>query len=566
MSIRSLFPSRSGLRPWIALLGSCAVCLCSATSRAQTKVWSQQFGTPTWEYPKDVAVSDTGGLLSCGTGLSLDCWISHHDASGAQRWLRDLTVPEGAWANSVVADGSGGALVIGGTWGAMVGTQVGNDQDTWFGRLDPSGSVLWLRQIGAIGFVGGSFIARDGSGGYFVGGTAKGHLAGATAPDYPQAWIAHYDAQLVQSWIVQFDAEYGSGILRAVADGSGGLVLAGTLAGAMSGPISGTGDLMLARMDAAGTLQWVHRFGFTQASHDVRGLSLGPEGEVFLGGQTHVPIFGPLHGGTDGWVARFDLAGNLHWGKMVGTPGQVVTDFVNDVVSDGRGGCVAVGKTWGALGGPVSGHGDGWVHYLDAKGTVLWKTQITATAEVEAVGVAVDPAGAIYVAGETLGTVGAAHLGDLDVWVSRFEGPCAIGTSYCTPSSTSLPGCSATLADAGWPSPLAPAGYALTSGNVPGGNLGICFFGDQGPAGTPFGTLGGMLCVQAPFVRTPPKASGGQSGSCNGVYVFTLADLMLAGPSLVVPGATLHASLWARDPQNADGFLLSDGLTFVVCP
>lgn len=31
-------------------------------------------------------------------------------------------------------------------------------------------------------------------------------------------------------------------------------------------------------------------------------------------------------------------------------------------------------------------------------------------------------------------------------------------------------------------------------------------------------------------------------------------------------GATLHAQVWARDPAYPDGFLLSDGWTFSVCP
>jgi hypothetical protein len=44
-----------------------------------------------------------------------------------------------------------------------------------------------------------------------------------------------------------------------------------------------------------------------------------------------------------------------------------------------------------------------------------------------------------------------------------------------------------------------------------------------------------------------------------------LLDLANASP-VVVAGNNLHAQMWARDPANPDGFLLSDGIEFTVCP
>ena len=71
--------------------------------------------------------------------------------------------------------------------------------------------------------------------------------------------------------------------------------------------------------------------------------------------------------------------------------------------------------------------------------------------------------------------------------------------------------------------------------------------------------------VAAPTARTAPKTSGGDQGQCNGGHSFTLADLMAASP-IVTSGATIHAQVWARDPANRDGFLLSDGVEVKVCP
>lgn len=90
-------------------------------------------------------------------------------------------------------------------------------------------------------------------------------------------------------------------------------------------------------------------------------------------------------------------------------------------------------------------------------------------------------------------------------------------------------------------------------------------YDSTGPDNAPYGTLGGTLCVAAPTFRTAPKPSGGDQGQCNGGYAFTLADLIAASP-IVTSGAMIHAQVWARDPANQDGFLLSDGIDVTVCP
>ena len=65
--------------------------------------------------------------------------------------------------------------------------------------------------------------------------------------------------------------------------------------------------------------------------------------------------------------------------------------------------------------------------------------------------------------------------------------------------------------------------------------------------------------MQSPLYRSKPKPSGGTSGACDGTYSFTLQDLIDTSP-IIVAGAVINAEIWARDPANPDGFLLSDGL------
>jgi Tol biopolymer transport system component len=154
-----------------------------------------------------------------------------------------------------------------------------------------------------------------------------------------------------------------------------------------------------------------------------------------------------------------------------------------------------------------------------------------------------------------------------DVFVHDRLGCSPTIASYCTASTTSIAGCQALLSATGTPSIANASAFTVSSGNVPGGgNFGIAYFGVKGPALHSFGSQGGFLCVAQPFVRTPPRPSGGSGGNCDGRYDFTLQDLLDASGATIEPGSTVHIAMWFRDPQAPDHFSLSDGLWFQVCP
>ncbi len=148
-------------------------------------------------------------------------------------------------------------------------------------------------------------------------------------------------------------------------------------------------------------------------------------------------------------------------------------------------------------------------------------------------------------------------------YVHTTEG-CPFPTVYCQPSQTSLPTCQMKLSFVHSPQASSPGDFTLKA-SAPGGNLGICIAGANGPASIPFGTLGGSVCVQPPFWRLPPKSGGGSPAFCTGLYQYSLADIAASTP-LVVPGVELCTQFWSRDPANVDGFVLSDAVRFHVCP
>jgi hypothetical protein len=153
-----------------------------------------------------------------------------------------------------------------------------------------------------------------------------------------------------------------------------------------------------------------------------------------------------------------------------------------------------------------------------------------------------------------------------DIFVRELAGCSATVATYCAPSTPSVPGCTATLGSTGVPSLSAPAAFHVRALRVPGGVRGLAYLGARGPAGTPLGTQGGSLCVAPPAWRSAPKGSGGSIGACDGQLDYTLQELVSASGGRIAAGDTIHVALWFRDPAAHDGFGLSDGLWFQVCP
>jgi hypothetical protein len=153
-----------------------------------------------------------------------------------------------------------------------------------------------------------------------------------------------------------------------------------------------------------------------------------------------------------------------------------------------------------------------------------------------------------------------------DIFVRSVSGCAPSIASYCSASDTSIAGCQAQVSAQGQPSLSAPASFTITSGPLPGGGVGLAFFGVSGPDLTPVGTLGGALCVQGPRYAAPLESAGGSPGQCDGHLSYGLDEWTTIQPALFEAGTVVHASFWFRDVGTPDGFGTSDGVWFQVCP
>lgn len=554
---------------FVPLASSVFAWLAMPSAAAQGTLWLRQFGTPTKDALNAAASDGVGGAYVVGNTLgslgaanagSFDVWIARYDDTGSQVWLRQFGGADDDLGDRL-AQSAAGVFACGSTMGDLGAVNAGQ-QDAWLASFDVDGNPLWLRQLGTVHIDQALAVTQDGAGGAFVGGSTLGHLGGMN-PAYgwnTDAWLAHYDSTGTQTWIVQLGSQLDDSAEALCFDGAGGVYVAGTTDNDLGATNKGAFDAWLAHYDAAGTQTWIQQFG-TSTYDYANALSESASGGVFVAGSSGGSLGGPSAGTIDAWVARCDSLGQIQWLRQLGTSGP---EFLGALAPDGAGGVFVSGTTGGSLAASNEGAYDAWLaRYDDAGNLVLTKQLGTHTFDY-AYAAAADGAGGVFVGGKTSGSLAGPSSGDDDAWLIRF-GECGSSAAYCVASGSSLAGCAASLTSSGSPSLGNPGAFAIHSGPVPGGNLGLCLFGANGPAQTPFGTLGGALCVKAPFFRTAPKPGGGTIAQCNGAFAFTLQDLDNASPS-VTPGAVLHAQVWSRDPANPDGFLLSNGLQIALCP
>lgn len=570
MNTCSLLRSRSRGLPVAALriaAASFVLAHAATAASAQDPLWLEQFGTSAADTLNGAAADGAGGTYAGGGSAgslggpnagTTDAWLARYDATGTRIWIRQLGGSAFEDVFDVAANGTSGAFVCGETWSALGGTQAGMN-DAWLARFDGGGHPIWLKQLGTSGQDRALAVASDGSGGVYVSGSTEGELGGPNA-GITDAWLARYDGAGNQLWIRQLGTLHHDFAYVAAPDAAGGVYVGGRTDLDLGGPWAGLMDAWIARFDGAGTQLWIRQLGTSGSDIALSGVADGAGG-VYVGGETTGSLGGPNAGFGDAWVARIDATGNELWIRQLGTN---LTDGVTALAPDSSGGVFLTGATQGSLAAPNAGFGDAFLASYDAAGNALALHQLGTPQPDHPQAAAPDGAGGVVVGGFTEGSLGGPSAGGRDAWLMRF-GECGATVPYCNASATSIAGCQAALSTSGSPSVGNPGGFSIASGDVPGGNLGICFFGDDGAAHIPFGTLGGAICVQPPFFRTGPAPSGGSTGQCDGDYVFGLQALIDASP-IVLPGATLHAQIWARDPANADGFLLSDAMVVIVCP
>ena len=342
--------------------------------------------------------------------------------TGTRLWTRQLGSTRLERAYGVVVDPAGDVVVTGYTNGDLDGGHAGNTTDDVFViKFDPTGSQKWLRQFGVPALADrGYAIATDATSNIYVTGYTRGNLGAVNVGD-KDIYIAKLDPSGAQLWLQQFGS-VGEDKAWGVAATGDGIRLGGMTSGALGTP-AGALDGWVARYDAAGNRAWLQQFG-TAANEEVWGLTGDAAGNTYVAAYSAGDFDGPLAGDKDLVAARFDPSGTLTWKDQLGTD---LNDKSAAVALDGAGNLYVAGFSDGDLAGNV-GKFDAVLVKYTASLTREWVRQFGTTEDdgadafAEANLYLATFGGSIYVSGLTLGSVeGQAQLGLGDVFLARFN-------------------------------------------------------------------------------------------------------------------------------------------------
>ena len=211
------------------------------------------------------------------------------------------------------------------------------------------------------------------------------------------------------------DGDHG---LAIAVDGSGKVYVSGYSAATWGNPVrahngNGDSDAFVAQLDGNGALIWNTFFGGKTYSDHGAAIAVDGSGKVYVSGGSFANWGNPVRahngkGDSDAFVAQLDSrSGELIWNTFLGGADW---DEAVAIAVDGSGKIYVSGystATWGSPMQPYSGNADAFVAQLDSRsGALTWYTFLGGAGLDKAAGIAVDGSGKVYVSGESNATWG----------------------------------------------------------------------------------------------------------------------------------------------------------------
>ncbi len=286
----------------------------------------------------------------------------------------------------------------------------------------PAADVAWTAQFGTSYPDDANGVTIDPAGNLLVIGQTSGELPGQTNTGMIDGFLRQYDPSGVELWTRQFGSTERDLPKGVTVDDAGNLYVVGQTFGSLPGQTSAGGwDAFLRKYTAAGHEVWTRQFGGGGAE-SAASVRVDQAGNAYVVGGTRAALPGQTNiGDYDGFIVKFDSAGNQVWVRQFGT---TVEDYTLAVTLDRHGNPILAGETSGRLAGAAAAGGlDGFVRQYDRDGNVVWTRQFGSTLDDYAVGATVGPTGDVFVVGSTAGTLpNQRSEGDHDAFIMTFSG------------------------------------------------------------------------------------------------------------------------------------------------
>jgi uncharacterized delta-60 repeat protein len=414
--------------------------------------WHTFHGSVGYDAGYSIAVDSSGnvyvtGYSSATWGAPLNAHTGGNDivivklnSEGAHQWHTFYGAAGSDYGYGIAVDSSGNVYVTGysyATWNGPDGESPLNahtgGNDIVIVKLNSEGAHQWHTFYGAAGSDYGYGIAVDSSGNVYVTGYSYATWNGPDGESPLNAHTGGSDMVIVKlnsegahQWHTFYGSsnnDFGYGI---AVDSSGNVYVTGESHsnwGLPANPYTGGGDIVIVKLNSAGTYQW-HTFHGSVGYDAGYSIAVDSSGNVYVTGYSSATWNGPdeesplnAHAGfSDIVIVKLDSAGAYQWHTFYGSTGD--DEYCDSIVLDSAGGVYVAGNSLSAWNGPdgesplntYDGGSDIVIVKLDSAGTYQWHTFYGSSNSDYGYGIAVDSSGNIYVTGESYDTWGSSPL------------------------------------------------------------------------------------------------------------------------------------------------------------
>jgi hypothetical protein len=362
------------------------------------------------------ATTFTAILLGSASTLFSDClppvraWTVMVGGTGEDR------------GTNIACDPQGNIYSLVASTGTYDGIPNKGNQDALLTKFSPNGERLWSRLVW-------------GTGGYdLVCGIVVrgGHifLAGNQSGDgKPKVSIAKWTTNGVKVWDLEPNpATASNDAARGIAVGDdGSLYVVGSSDGNYVGGLNAGGsDCFISKYTADGTPVWHRLFG-SAGSDRLTSCSIGPDGNLYVLGDSTAPFWGQYGGGgSDMLLMKWSPQGNCLWSRRFGGPADETAWFYGNLLACGPSGLFVVGNTTGDMDeqgarGGMDAFCSKWLY----DGSLEWTKVVGSDSNDYSMGVAADSHGNAFMYCETWGSVEGqlnSSSNEADLVLTKFSG------------------------------------------------------------------------------------------------------------------------------------------------
>lgn len=275
--------------------------------------------------------------------------------------------------------------------GDVSGTNNGQT-DAWLVKTDNLGNMVWEKNIGGQSNDYASKAIELTDGNYFFAGTSQSSAYGditETTNGSQDYWIGVIDSNGMILWNKLYGGSSFDSVFDAILTNDGNILVVGQANSSATGDIvdvnAGGTDAWIVKFDISGNILWQKLYGGNLADAGTKILALSDGGYFVLGksmSTTGGEITESTHGDYDYWLLKLDGDGNIEWQQMYGGTG--VDNPYNILKDRNRDEYLLVGTSTSSANGDVAdttnGSYDCWIVKINGTGNILWQNLLGGSA------------------------------------------------------------------------------------------------------------------------------------------------------------------------------------------